>query len=354
MKTLSVAMIVKNEERVLSRILSCLTFADEVVVVDTGSTDSTCQIALSFGAKLYNFVWIDDFAAARNFAFKQAKCNYVMWLDADDVISYGDIQKITAWKQSDSLPDTVMAEYCVGEGERQSFAFFRERILRNCAAAHWMGRIHETIAPFGKIEYADFKIRHCPVETHTMRNLKIYGKMLEEGEIFDERNTYYYARELYASGNVRQAQKYFKKFLRSANGYFIDKIGALVSLSDIEVSKGNFLQAKKYLTQTFAYGLPRAETCCKLGALFLKENDFAKAAYWYELALRCNDKEGFIISDYGDFVPYVQLCICYYNTGDVAKSYEYHRRAFALQPDNAAVKHNQEFFAAMGITDGGI
>ena len=84
MITLSLCMIVKNEEDVLGRCLSCMDgIADEIVIVDTGSTDRTREIALQFTSKVYDFPWRDDFAAARNFAFSKATMDYTLWLDAD-------------------------------------------------------------------------------------------------------------------------------------------------------------------------------------------------------------------------------------------------------------------------------
>lgn len=88
MHTLSVCMIVKNEEEVLSRCLaSAVQFSDEVVVVDTGSVDKTKEIARQYTEKVYDFAWQDDFAQARNFAFSKGTCDYLMWLDADDVVT---------------------------------------------------------------------------------------------------------------------------------------------------------------------------------------------------------------------------------------------------------------------------
>ena len=87
MITISLCMIVKNEEDVLERCLrSAEGIADEIIIADTGSTDQTKEIALRCGAKVYDFVWKDDFAAARNFAFSKATCDYLFWLDADDVV----------------------------------------------------------------------------------------------------------------------------------------------------------------------------------------------------------------------------------------------------------------------------
>ena len=87
MSTLSLCMIVKDEEPVLERCLESVRgLFDEIVVIDTGSVDRTREIALSFGAFVYDFPWRDDFSAARNFSFSKATGNYLFWMDADDVL----------------------------------------------------------------------------------------------------------------------------------------------------------------------------------------------------------------------------------------------------------------------------
>ena len=69
---------------------------DEIVVVDTGSKDRTREIAREFGARVFDFVWVDDFAAARNAALARATGNYAFWLDADDVIDPPEREKLRA------------------------------------------------------------------------------------------------------------------------------------------------------------------------------------------------------------------------------------------------------------------
>ncbi len=97
--TISVCMIVKNEaERIERAIQSVLPFADEVVVVDTGSTDDTVNIAKKLGAKVGFFQWCDDFAAARNASIDLATGDWIMWLDADDYIPHSEGQKIAKLK----------------------------------------------------------------------------------------------------------------------------------------------------------------------------------------------------------------------------------------------------------------
>ena len=93
----SLTMIVKNEQENLPRCLASVEgIFDEIIVVDTGSTDRTREIALEFGAKVFDFAWIDDFAAARNECFSHATGDYVFWLDADDVVEPAERVKLVA------------------------------------------------------------------------------------------------------------------------------------------------------------------------------------------------------------------------------------------------------------------
>ena len=100
MKTLSICMIVKNEEELLARCLNSVKdLVDEIVIVDSGSTDKTLQIAKSFGAKIFYFEWCNDFSKARNFAFSKATSDYILWLDADDVMPKPTLQYLVKNKK---------------------------------------------------------------------------------------------------------------------------------------------------------------------------------------------------------------------------------------------------------------
>ena len=102
MPTFSLCMIVKNEAAVLGRCLNSVGTAlfDEIIIADTGSDDQTKAVAAAYTNKIYDFIWKDDFAEARNFAFSKATCDYIMWLDADDVIAPKDLEQLLDFKAS--------------------------------------------------------------------------------------------------------------------------------------------------------------------------------------------------------------------------------------------------------------
>ena len=92
---LSQCMIVKNEEKNIERALSWgKSFMWEQIVVDTGSTDRTVEIARRLGAKVYHFEWIDDFAAAKNYAVSQAQGDWIVFLDADEYFLEEDAKRL--------------------------------------------------------------------------------------------------------------------------------------------------------------------------------------------------------------------------------------------------------------------
>ena len=85
---LSLCMIVRDEEKVLARCLDSVKDAvDEIVIVDTGSSDNTAALAKRYTRAVFPLAWTDDFSAARNFSFEKATGDYLMWLDADDAIA---------------------------------------------------------------------------------------------------------------------------------------------------------------------------------------------------------------------------------------------------------------------------
>ena len=96
---ISVCMIVKNEEKLLRRCLDSLNgLYEELIIVDTGSTDKTKEIAWEYTDEVYDFEWVSDFAAARNFAFSKCTKDYIYTVDADEVLDAENMEKFRVLK----------------------------------------------------------------------------------------------------------------------------------------------------------------------------------------------------------------------------------------------------------------
>ena len=164
MISISLCMIVKDEEKVLARCLeSAKDIVDEIIIVDTGSKDKTKNIASKYTDKVYDFKWVDDFSKARNYSFSKATKEYILWLDADDVILKEDKKKFLLLKNSlDKKIDIVMMKYNLSydkEG-KATFSYNRERLIKNNKGYKWVSPVHEVILPSGNIIFSDIAISH--------------------------------------------------------------------------------------------------------------------------------------------------------------------------------------------------
>ena len=347
-------MIVKNEESVLARCLDCVKqFADEIIIVDTGSTDRTKEIAYQYTDKVYDFVWCDDFSVARQFSFSLATMDYIMWLDADDVIEYNEIEKINQLKLN-MVADTYMLKYATSfdESGKPNFVFERERILRRDKRAIWNGLVHEAIVPFGKIEHLDITIQHRKIASHyTKRNLNLFRKALRRGVKFNAREQYYYARELFYWGYYKKCKTELNKFFKMPNKFTPNTIDAMLILSKCCEKLGDIDSAKKWLYEGLNI-MPNAEIACELGRLYMKGNKPELAIYFYQSALNVikPTMQGlFVREDYYYLIPLLQLVVLFYSVGDIKNAKKYHCKAKELYPYNKKVLHNDDIFKDINI-----
>jgi glycosyltransferase involved in cell wall biosynthesis len=183
--SLSVCMIVKNEEEQIARCLASLKpVADEIIIADTGSTDRTRDICRAFGAHVHDFAWTNNFSEARNFSMSKAKGQWVLIHDADEVISPRDYGKLRAILSQDppkpvaySLVtrnysiDSVYEGWTANAGDypgeeagRGWFPSPKVRLLINDERLRFENPIHELLEP--SLKRAGAEIKACDVVIH--------------------------------------------------------------------------------------------------------------------------------------------------------------------------------------------
>jgi len=149
-QTLSLCMIVKNEEANLERCLESVKgVVDEIIVVDTGSTDRTGEIARQYGAKIFTYRWDDDFAAARNVSLQSATSDWILVLDADEALAEEDRDRLRTLLRKDGPTAYLVNIVSPVDNSRARHAIINPfpRLFRNRPEIRFEGRIHEQVSP---------------------------------------------------------------------------------------------------------------------------------------------------------------------------------------------------------------
>ena len=354
MITVSLCMIVKNEEAVLARCLeSVRKLVDEIVIVDTGSTDKTVEIAKGYTDKVFHFEWIDDFSAARNFSFEKAAMDYQMWLDADDIVPEDSARRIKELKATlDTNTDIVTMKYYThfDENGKPVYCLTRERLIKREKNYRWEDPVHECITITGNVLRSDIEIWHKKTDRSkdSDRNIKIYEALEKRGVKFTPRQLFYYALELRDHGETERAASRFEKFLATGKGWAEDIIASCFFLANCYKALGKKDEILPTLLKSFEYDSPRAEICCELGYYYKDAGNDGLAFRWFDTArnLRHYNSVGFLLLDYWGYIPNIEACVCLSQMGEYEKAADYNERAENFKPNDPAVNHNRMFLKA--------
>lgn len=213
MEKLTLAMIVKNESEHLGRCLaSTVDIVDEIIVVDTGSTDNTKEIALSFGAKVFDFVWINDFSEARNFALRQSSGDWNLVLDADEYI-VNDCKRATRdfIGTQNAIGRIKLIDKFIQEGEEKFAQCFLSRLMPK--GTYYTGIIHEQVISDLERLNVPIEVRHdgyVSMAYKEDRNLKLLLLALERTPD-DTYMLYQTATQYHLSKHYEIADEYFER-----------------------------------------------------------------------------------------------------------------------------------------------
>ena len=367
-QTISLCMITKNEENYLEQCLdSAKEIADEIIIVDTGSTDKTKEIAKKFNfkekIKFFDFKWGDDFSAARNESLKHATKDWILIMDADELIEKGDLEKIKEiikddenegflFLQKNYSNDDKVAGF-INETHRKDnkiyegwYGSFIVRLFRNHKDYKFEGTVHELIEPSiesktGKIALANISLHHygnadqkivdkkrkfylelCKKKAETNPNAHSYYEL---GVLYKENNDFENAIKSLKKSveldskhrlaffelgilneqkeNYDDAINYYIKSLRIKNDSEIYQ-----NLGVCYLKKGNLKDAYANLTKAMILNPNKYTIYNSLGAVLEKSGNYNSAAQMLEIATKLNPKNtigfynlGIALDKKGDF-----------------------------------------------------
>jgi len=342
-------MIVKNEEPTLARILACAqTFCDEMIVVDTGSTDRTVEIAKEMGAQVFHFEWIDDFAAARNYSLQQCTSDWIIWLDADDYIPEACQEKLKILKQTDLEQESlnaVLIPYHItfDEAGNCNLNLRRERLLRRKAGFKWEHPLHEVIYVTGEKKIRDdIWIEHRAISKHknsTQRNILLLAKAMQRDEnLNNPRMLYIAGRELLVQQMYDEALSYFYRFREvspAAQRWQAYDVCLKIALCHKKLNQLD--DSREALLKALSIDSRRAEAFNELGLLAYEKSDWMQALPYFRAAAASEipaDEEMIMTAHY-TWVPYEYLSRCHGALGDYPKAVEIALKALPAHPQKA-------------------
>lgn len=350
--TISLALIVINVEKTIEKCLqSFKPCVDEIIIVDTGSTDNTLEIIKKYTDKIYHFEWIDDFSAARNFSFSKATGDWILWCDGDDYILSEDVEKLKNFDFEDK--DIILCPYVYSHDEygNPSLIVARERIIKRSLNLKWQEEIHEYLPLKGlQTKLSNIKTHHNKQHGTSERNLKILERIVEKKP--SSRNLYYLAKEYSDFGRTDEAIDNFLKFFDTPGAYWENVFQAHTKIANCYLLNGDEEKFKKHIFESIKMEDRQAEPFYFLGRYYMnkgldnKNSDFLKKAIiHYKTCLnieRPTDLLSSYLPMYYTWLPCLNLSLCYNYLGDSEKAYEYNKKVLEYRPNDSRALENDK------------
>ncbi|MBG9493463.1 glycosyltransferase family 2 protein [Bacillus thuringiensis] len=345
MISISLCLIVKNEEHTLDNCLSSVKgIPDEIIIVDTGSTDRTKEIARKWTSHVYDFEWIDDFSAARNASFQYATKDYILWLDADDVLEQEQSRKLKQLKESLSEGvDAVSMKYLMLNSEERGITSYttRLRLVKREKGFKWKGIVHEDLAinqAYTCLQ-SDICITHTKKGNTNMpssrRNLEIYERHIAKGYQLNVSDMFHYARECKIHKEYEKAIQYFEQCKNHPEISLENTIFVYHQLATCYAMVQKPQNELELTLQSLSLDIPYPAFSCRMGEHFLQKGHIEAAIFWYTTAYTqpLLERYAWSVADqaYHTWLPHQQLALCYQTLGEQEQAIFHEQQAKEYQ-----------------------
>lgn len=298
--TISLSMIVKNESQHLYNCLNSVkNVVDEIVIVDTGSTDNTIEIAKSFNAKIFRYEWNDDFSAARNFALKNTTGNFLLYMDADEVLTEKSKQELVKLSQTIKKVGYLCTVKSIDHFTNNHNSIRYVRFFKNSDSIKFIGKVHEQITD--SLLENNYEIIHSNIEIlhygyniskedkklKAQRNLQLLLRDYNQGN----KNAYQYfqiAQSFFILENYPEAEKYFN-YAVSANNLSKDlKAECFFYLANINHKNFDIKNAELFILEAIRLNYNKPFYHYLYGKILQRKQDFHNSLKEYKQAILLN------------------------------------------------------------------
>lgn len=292
MITISICMIVKNEEAVLERCLRNFSkAADEIIIVDTGSTDHTWTIASRYTDKIYPYIWKGDFAHARNYSFSKATMDYILCIDADEVLDDENLEKLLALKKVLMPEIDIVQMYYTNQFEYNTVynydKEYRPKLYKRLRHFTFVDPIHEIVRLEPLVYDSEIEIIHKPQGLHSGRDFEGFLSLFEKEGKLSKRLHNMYAKELFIAGtedDFIQAIPVFRCTVQQGDVSRDTLMEACLVLAHAYRVQNQIILFFQYAMKVICME-GCSEICCELGDFYRQQQDLQEAQIWYYNAI---------------------------------------------------------------------
>lgn len=346
MVRLSLCMIVKDEERNLAKCLASVQgLVDEIILVDTGSTDATTEIATKYGAKLYDFAWCDDFAAARNESLHYATGEWILVLDADETLAQCDHKSIL--KALSSYPkdafvlilrnytnDSTAAGWVSSRHDQYHeskvasgwWVVPKIRLFRSTPRIRYQGRVHESVRGSvqpERIGTLDVVIHHYGKLDHSrLKEKNILYEKMGEHKLVEENDAYTHlelGRQYIHNEKLAEAIRALERSIQLNS----DIAESWFMLGSVNLMTGKLDLAQEQLIRARTLDATYAPIYLNLGVVYARKKEYQKAIPYFLRSIKLNPQNA---------TAFKNLGVCFDEVGDRQGAYEAFKRALELNP----------------------
>lgn len=326
MPTLSLCMIVKNEEKHLERCLTSVKdVVDEIVIVDTGSTDSTLKIAEFFNASIFSFKWVNDFSVARNYALSKCQSDWILYLDADEELNFNSVKELNA-----ILNGKLVAVNCIVKSLTANDSKFGvmkyPRLFPNDKRIKFEGKVHEQIQTSldnNKIPLIESSIEiihygYILDEESANKKLERNLNLLKSNKKNNPYDLLKYAQTLHGLKKYEEAEQYFKKVINDRSSDARIKNSALLHYAILLFESDNINDSLEIGLKSLKTNPRNAYLNFLVSAIYLRLGEKTKSLTFILSAIELNKDllnvpvivESEIVSDQIDlYLQAINLCL---------------------------------------------
>jgi len=346
---LSAALIVKNEEEVLRSCLNSVAgLWDELVVVDTGSTDGTVEIAQEYGAKIGHFEWVDDFALARNYAERLCTGDYIWWIDADEVLVEGKelIREIAQEGRRDGVRPLLVFTRD-GNGQPVKTYIRQETLHKNNGGWKWVGAAHNWLSGPSRDSEPRIVVEHTARPSGDRPNHKDIFVALRKnlGKGFKERDLFYLLREHWYKGNYQEAIALAERLLRQHPGWPIERSHAALVMGKSYFALDDFAEARSAFLRAIKECGTWAEPYFSLGEMYYGRREWVQGIAWLSASTAFDPPpEYFTDHSIYQWRRWDLLAVCLSKLKRNAEAVRYGQIALAARPEDKRLQKNQKWY----------